>query len=555
MIDGLTPGATRRINLLNQSSDKLSKSFERLSTSSRLPNAAADAAGTAIASSLTAQIRGASQADGNVQDGINYIQTADAGLGKLTDVLHRMRELSVQAANDTYTDADRQKIQAEISQLSLELDRIPQTTEFNGITPLRLPPAKRLQGGTEPGNQADIELVLDGSPNMATPYMNIVNTFQAVRQNLQDRGIDLQMSIAFSGMDPVAPPAGSPFADNADGVRLIQDSTNDQTQMKAQLAYTIAPLQFGMAHPATTQDNYNALVQSSGVTPGLTDPAGISEGTAIPTGLPAPPAVAVEPAYGKDNPTRRAGVSFFQVLLTDNAPQQQAPVTAVAAGATAADPVREASVAATLGSDPNLHLVVGMSGGSGSANYGAYDSIVTATGGFAFDLNGTTPADYISIADQIQSDITRVPSTDPTNLVIVKDTQIHAGANEGQTILVAQAHITARSLGLEGADVSTRPAASRLIGRIDTALQNLLGLRAELGAQQNRLEHTHANLGVAVENQSTSFSRIHDTDMAAEVAEMTKRQILMQASTALAAQGNQMDGLAWSKVNELIGGK
>jgi flagellin len=552
MIDGLTPGATRRINLLNMSTDRLGKSFERLASSTRLPNAAADAAGLAIANGLTTQIRGATQAGANVQDGVNYIQVADGGLGELVDVLHRMRELSVQAANDTYTDADRQKIQAEIGQLAQELDRIPQTTQFNGITPLRLPPEKRLQGGTQPGTQADIELILDGSANMAAPYVNIVNTFQAVRQNLQDRGIDLWMSIAMSAMDPLAPPAGSPFADNLDGVRLIQESTTDQSLMKAQLAYTIAPLQFGIPHPTTTQDNYNALVQSSGVA--ATDPAGLSEGLAIPTGLPGP-AVPVEAAYGKDNPNRRAGVSFFQIMLTDNAPAQQAPSSAVIAAATAADPTREADVAATLSADPNLTVIMGMSGGAGNANFGAYDQIVTATGGFAFDLNATAPVDFIAIADQIQASLNPVASADPTNLVIVKNTEIHAGANEGQTIRVAQAHVSARALGLEGADASTRPNASRLIGRIDTALQNILSLRAELGAQQNRLEHTNANLGVAVENQANAFSRIHDTDMAAEVAEMTKRQILLQATTAMTAQGNQMDGLGWSMINELIGGK
>jgi flagellin len=554
MLDGLTPGAARRINLLNQNADKLGKSFERLASSSRIPNAAADAAGMAIANSMTAQIRGASQANGNVQDGINYIQTADAGLGEIINVLHRMRELSVQAANDTYTDADRQKIQAEIHQLSLELDRIPQTTEFNGITPLLLPPAKRLQGGTVPGNQADIELVIDGSPNMAVPYMNLVATFQAVRQNLEDRGIDLGMSIAFSGIDPTPPPFGSPFADNLDGVRLIQDSTPDETQMKAQLAYTIAPLQFMFGHPTTTQDNYNALLQSSGVNAGVTDTPGISEGVAIPTGLPSPPAVPVEAAYGKDTPTRRAGVSFFQILLTNNAPQVQAPSSVLAPAPSAADPAREAQTAALLSADPNLHVVVGNPGGAGGAVASAYDQIVTDTGGFFFDLNSNAPADYIAIADQIQAMLKPVPSTDPTNLVVVRDAQIHAGANEAQTILVTQAHVTARALGLEGADASTRAGASHLIGTIDTAMQDMLTLRSELGAQQNRLEHSAANLGVAIENQSTSFSRIHDTDMAAESAELTRRQILMQATTAMAAQGNQMDGLIWNQVSELIGG-
>jgi flagellin len=110
----------------------LALSMERLSSGKRINRAADDAAGLAIAETLRAQVMGSSQAVANAQDGINLIQTAEGGLEESTNILQRMRELAVQASNDTYTQGDRSKIQEEIGQLRDELTRIGNTTQYNG---------------------------------------------------------------------------------------------------------------------------------------------------------------------------------------------------------------------------------------------------------------------------------------------------------------------------------------------------------------------------------------------------------------------------------------
>jgi len=109
----------------------MSRSLERLSSGLRINRAADDAAGLAISEKMRAQIRGLNQAIANAQDGISLIQTAEGALNETHDILQRMRELAVQAANDTLTASDRQNIQQEIDQLIVEIDRIGNTTEFN----------------------------------------------------------------------------------------------------------------------------------------------------------------------------------------------------------------------------------------------------------------------------------------------------------------------------------------------------------------------------------------------------------------------------------------
>jgi flagellin len=117
---------------LGSSQSALAKSMQRLSSGLRINSAKDDAAGLAISDRMTAQVRGLNQAARNANDGISLAQTAEGALQESTNLLQRMRELSVQSANDTNTSSDRSSLQAEVGQLQSELDRIAQTTEFNG---------------------------------------------------------------------------------------------------------------------------------------------------------------------------------------------------------------------------------------------------------------------------------------------------------------------------------------------------------------------------------------------------------------------------------------
>jgi len=116
---------------LSAISNQLAKSMERLSSGLRINRASDDAAGLAISEKILAQVKGLDQAVRNAQDAISLVQTAEGALQEVHSILQRMRELAVQAANDTLTDQDRAAIKAEVDQLITEIDRIAKTTQFN----------------------------------------------------------------------------------------------------------------------------------------------------------------------------------------------------------------------------------------------------------------------------------------------------------------------------------------------------------------------------------------------------------------------------------------
>lgn len=124
--------ALRGHNYLNKVNELKAKSMEKLSTGKRINSASDDAAGLAISEKMNAQIRGLKQSIRNTQDGQAMVLTAEGVLGEVTDILQRMRELATQAANDTYSTTERAKVATEIGELSEELDRISETTKFNG---------------------------------------------------------------------------------------------------------------------------------------------------------------------------------------------------------------------------------------------------------------------------------------------------------------------------------------------------------------------------------------------------------------------------------------
>jgi flagellin len=114
-----------------QTNERLNKTMEKLSSGQRINRAGDDAAGLAISEKMRGQIKGLAMATKNAQDGISMIQTAEGALNESHAIIQRMRELAVQSANDTNTGEDREKLQLEVSQLTEELDRIANTTEFN----------------------------------------------------------------------------------------------------------------------------------------------------------------------------------------------------------------------------------------------------------------------------------------------------------------------------------------------------------------------------------------------------------------------------------------
>ena len=126
-------GALKAANASSQANKALGTAMERLSTGKRINSAKDDAAGLAIATSMTSQIRGMNQGIRNANDGISLAQTAEGALNEASNMLQRIRELSVQAASGTYKETDRTNLQAEVDQLTEQLDQLVSNTEFNGV--------------------------------------------------------------------------------------------------------------------------------------------------------------------------------------------------------------------------------------------------------------------------------------------------------------------------------------------------------------------------------------------------------------------------------------
>jgi flagellin-like hook-associated protein FlgL len=367
---------------LTRTSDSTTRSLERLSSGYRINRAADDAAGLAISEGLRSQIGGMTQAVRNTQDGISVAQTADGALDQTTSLLHRMRDLAVQAANSgVLDDAARRGVQREVVQLKAEVDRIADTTTFNGT---------RLLDGTYRG------------------------TFQ-VGANTGDT-LTLAIGRVGTGMDVV-------------GLQLSEVDVTDE----ANLANTVVP----------------AVSDEEGV-----------------------------PAAGR------------MTIAGD-----------FTAGATYAA----------------LRGTISYQGRSFDLGSVDYSTAVTTQ----------DHLDALNVAARSALGTTGYPyGATPTALVF------NGEVPPANSTAADAAAMTPRYTGMTGA--------SGAIAVIDRAISRVSGTRADIGAFQNRLEHTLHRLDVGITNTGASESRIRDTDMAAEMTVFSSNQVLTQAGTAMLAQANQV---------------
>ena len=383
-----------------------SKSLEKLSSGFRINRAGDDAAGLAISEKMRGQIRGLNQASRNAQDGISLIQTAEGALDETHAILQRMRELAVQSATDTNTEADRSNIQDEIDQLASEITRISETTQFNTMN------------------------LLDGSFGDKKFHIG-ANSEQNVDLAIKNMSAEA-LKVAGGGRE---------------------------------LATKVTDIEFkGVAETNALKVGDNIIaVDIDGTYYAVEDVVVDAEG-----GL-----VAVKDA--KEYTLKNDGTTFDGKLVTEGK---------ILMGDVAVDVLKDDSgavVAAKLG----------------SAYYVLED----------IELN----ADGTAV----------VAKTGATDLV--------------SSVAGEQEYIETTKGGI---NVSTQPAADKAITTINDALENVSKERSKLGAIQNRLEHTIKNLDTSAENLQASEARIRDVDMAKEMMEFTKNNILTQAAQAMLAQAN-----------------
>ncbi len=385
--------AYRNLNTTNRA---MSRSMERLSSGFRINRASDDAAGLAISEKMRGQIQGLNQAARNAQDGISLIQTAEGALNETHAILQEMRELANQAANDTYTQEDRDAIQQDIDHLTTEITRIGETTEFN------------------------TENLLDGT---------------------------------FEGKLHI-------------GANADQDMDIEIGDM-------------------TASELLGAGEGGEG-----------TEGTA---------------AQGTTD------VGEDEVTITGGEHEDYNMTIAFETGEAAGD-----ETAAYDGGTLTVAL-------NETAEYdsGAIQGILRDAGG----MPENTDADNFSV-EGLDED------TAGSDWASAEDVQLTGGeaGEEGEA-------------GVSGVDVTDRESANESLNTLDQAIEQVSTQRSQLGAIQNRLEHTITNLEVASENLTAAESRIRDVDMAAEMTEFTKAQVLTEAGTAMLAQAN----MAPQSVLQLLG--
>jgi len=486
----------------------LAKSIEKLSSGLRINRAADDAAGLSISEKLRAQIRGIQQAMRNAQDGVSMIQTAEGALNEVHSMLQRMRELAVQAANDTLTTEDRRAISSELQNLQQEINAIAGRTTFNGKPLLtgslatsvannsafavgsRLGSEGQVTNITINGNlangtytfaynEANNTLSVTGpggyAANVTLPLDNQPAPTTLTVNDGSGNGFTLQVTNTFRTVDQLGRAlAGRSIQVNSNNVAATSDLRgNPNTTIRTALAHVSAIDVSGALASDTYTFSYNQAAQAITLTRGSD---GAAQTINIGTGY------TPVPAGGRFTLNFEAlGVRIsFETTTGLSTPDD------IGFGL-------DRYVLTTSG-DGSAHFQVGPNSGH---------SYVVEFSRVLVDDNASTPT-VLQILDDALDDFADMVDNSP------------------------------------GDNVQQVNAARDLITALDGAISYVNSVRSQLGAAQNRLEHTIANLGVQHENLTASESRIRDVDMAKEMVTFTRNQILQQAGVAVLSQANAM---------------
>ncbi|OOB79530.1 MAG: hypothetical protein BEN18_00545 [Epulopiscium sp. Nuni2H_MBin001] len=434
-------------------------SMEKLSSGMRINRAGDDAAGLAISEKMRNQIKGLGQASRNAQDGISLIQTAEGALGESHEMLQRMRELSIQALNDTYTASDREKIDLEVQALLDEIDGIAVKTEFN---------EQKLLAGEGGLEEA---ATTDDTATAAAMFRNAVT--------IED-GDDTTTG-------------------DVDGDDTTTGDVGATEETEASVEEQVAALKSQQDDIVSAQiDKFEAMEFASGVS---TDGSYTQE---VATGL--KDAWTDIESYLAEMDTWEVEDGFNSMKLKEKMEYY--------------DNNKTDSVAR-------------------NAYENDADSGIVA---YTYIEDNTLPEDdviseYDDIADEIAA--LETESRFDESLTGSRVFSFHVGANQNQKVEVNIQAMGVLELELQDVNVLDKEAASAALGSIDAAIESISEQRAILGAAQNRLEHTIKNVDNTAENLQSAESNIRDTDMAEEMVQLTKFNILSQASQSMLAQANQ----------------
>lgn len=446
--------------------NNLSSSMEKLSSGLKLNHASDNPSGMAISNKMKAQIRGLDQASQNASDGTSVIQIVDGALGEVTDMLQRMRELAVQAANGTNSQKEKESCQLEIASLRDEVDRISETTEFNTKSLLDGSLDARVYADKE--NRDNVSRIYVSDSVAEGTYSLTVD--KAATNATYDTGIQVDDLVGKNGQLSI----------NGYTVKITDQMTKEEiyTALRdgAEIGEcTISRIDKPLSFSSTAYGSHASvsLIQQS------------EDGD----------------IFGKDIPNTQTNPDAKAVVTTG----YNAEVTLDSANS-AFDP------RATVSYDGNKITITNTDGFNMSFLLEA-----------GFEAAGTTTTGVIKL--------------EVTDIGIM-DLQI--GANEGQTMQVRIPSTNVDSLYIDDIDVTTVNGPSKAMDRLDSAISTISQIRSQIGAYENRLDYTVGSLDETQENMESALSRIEDVDMAEEMTEYTKYNVLQQAGTSVLAQANEL---------------
>jgi flagellin len=562
----------------------LSTAMERLSSGVRINSAKDDAAGLAISTRMTASIRGISAAIRNANDGISLTQTAEGSLGQISDNLQRIRELAVQAANTGNNASDRAAMNNEATQLIAEIDRVASNTTYNGIKLLDGSfQAQNLQVGAGNGSNDRIAISVDSAKSSSLG----VGASSSYETNLY--GVEVGTAPLESGALAIN---GYTVGDAvSDGVSYTGDTSSAISVAAAINAIsgnsgvyaTVSSTNTTITLAGTTATGHSVAIAAgdvkiNGVSIGAlsTAASATARGDAMVLAINAKTGetgVVATNSAGAVSLTSTSGKLVIETGTTGTSGKTGLASTVVAnstletyGGTTVTATGRAVALAAgdvlINGVDIGAIAAAGSIAERGGQVSAAINAISTQTGVTAgFDT--TTGRVFLSASDGRNITVTTTANatavrtglssggatTDTTRSVISLSSSSESGitiadiggaSDTASGLTVGHTEATETSgAGVSSLDLTTAAGAQDALTTLDSAIDTITNSRAAMGAYQNRLTASIANLETTSMNLSASRSRILDTDYAKETTNLAKSQIIQQAATAMLAQANQ----------------
>ena len=553
---------------LGMNNSAVAKSLEKLSSGFRINRAGDDAAGLAISEKMKAQITGLETASSNAQDGISLIQTAEGNLGEVHSMLNRMVELATKSANGTYTQTERDALQAEVDQLLEEIDRISQSANFNGT--------KLLNGDlSATGGATKIEIGGNATSKKSTGLAGVFSTDTALANGTgavkggtaqytvslddgtsytvkftfdqaSDTDTDITKMVAEDGT-VYNITNGAPTANELRDAIMGELNKTDFGKQYTASAHadngkiTFTAKEKGTATPAITSVDFQADYAKSG-NPYTVHTASNVDRTTAP----------LDDGYeiSADSITEYDGSNYEDAVFTINGHKfvlMTENLTAQKGITVGSDVGNYMKAVQGLGKDVTILVggIGGLQAGAAAGTGPAGTNANTANSNWQQNIDAIAKVTGLNVGNTVANDGNDIAANSGIRLTLgdgVKGglvLQIGDTADDFNKMRVSIDDMSAEGLGLKGLSIKTEPEASNAIDTIKNAINTVSTQRASLGALQNRLEHTINNLDVAVENLSAANSRIRDTDMAKEMMNYTKMNVLVQSAQAMLAQANQ----------------